>query len=68
MIDSSSSSIVLMRLSGPNSKTNYISEQLETLEIEPATPGYVAMNSDHQNREANDVHSIRNCVQKEVQD
>jgi hypothetical protein len=44
---SSSSSIILSRLSGPHFRTNYFKENLVAPEIEPEIPGSVARNSDH---------------------
>jgi hypothetical protein len=44
---SSSSSIVLTRLSGPGSRPTTSQKNLVLPEIEPRTSGFVAKNSDH---------------------
>jgi hypothetical protein len=52
LFHSSSSSVVLTRLSGPFSRPLYFSENLLGPEIELGTSGSVARNSDHETTEA----------------
>jgi hypothetical protein len=47
LFHSSSSSVILTRLSGPPFQTHYFPENLVSLGIEPRTSGSVSRNSDH---------------------